>query len=374
MDSDPEPRREIREFLAHAPKPDGLRNYGPTPSAADVYPGRQWHRYLAQHGYTCLHWPLEYGGAEASVMFQAQFAEECAQAGVPRQIGIVGPDLVGPVLISYGSDQQKVTYLEPIRTAEHIWCQLFSEPGAGSDLAAVRTSAHQTASGWQVSGQKVWSSAAASADFGILLARSGSHKHRGLSMFIVPMNAPGITVRPIQQIDGESKFNEVFLDSVSLSDDSLVGAAGQGWEIALAVLGRERLTLGSQAVSMFQRHRHLVEVARERNKLDPVLMRTMTKLWARMWLLRFTWQRAAEAGDLSSPAFFVLKLITSETDRDLSDLVTDVLGIDACIDPSDNELVRQMLVGRAQTILGGTSEIQRNILGERVLRLPKEPQ
>jgi alkylation response protein AidB-like acyl-CoA dehydrogenase len=154
----------------------------------------------------------------------------------------------------------------------------------------------------------------------------------------------------------------------------LVGEVGQGWEIALAVLGRERLTLGSQAVTMFRRHSELVAAARERRTLDPVLKRTLTTLWARMWLLRFTWQRAAERGDSTSAEFSVLKLITSETDRDLGDLATQILGVDACADPSENEFVRQMLVGHAQTILGGTSEIQRNILGERVLRLPREPQ
>ncbi len=366
-------RREIRSFLQNAPKPDGLRNYGQTPTAADVEAGRQWNRYLAENGYTCLHWPRAYGGAEASVAFQALFAEECARAGVPRQVSIAGPDLVGPVLIKYGSNEQKATFLEAIRVGEHIWTQLFSEPGAGSDLAAVRTRAQKTPSGWRVDGQKVWSSAAASADYGILLARTGADKHRGLSMFIVPMHIPGVTVRPLRQIDGESKFNEVFLDHAELADDALIGEVGQGWPIALATLGRERLTLGSQAVALFRRHEQMVEAARDHDLLDPVLSRSMTKLWARIWLLRFTWERAVADGDLMSPAFSVLKLMTSEADRDLGDLATEVLGADACADPADDELVQHMLVGRAQTILGGTSEIQRNILGERVLGLPKEP-
>lgn len=366
-------RREIRAFLERAPKPDGLRNYGPTPTAADVGPGQLWHRYLAEHGYACLHWPREYGGGDASLAFQAVFAEECARAGVPRQVSIAGPDLVGPVLIKFGTEEQKATYLEPIRTGDHVWCQLFSEPGAGSDLAAVRTRAQKTSTGWRIDGQKVWSSAAASADYGILLARTDSDKHRGLSMFIVPMNRPGVTVRPLQQIDGESKFNEVFFDGVDLADDALIGQAGQGWTIALVTLGRERLALGSQAVAMFERHAQLVEAARSHNLLDGPLSRSLTKLWARIWLLRFTWQRAFEGGDLTSPEFSVLKLMTTETDRDLSELATDVLGTDACVDPADNDLVQHMLVGRAQTILGGTSEIQRNILGERILGLPKEP-
>jgi alkylation response protein AidB-like acyl-CoA dehydrogenase len=370
-------RAEFRAFLDSAPRPPGLRNYGPTPTAADVEPGRVWHRYLADHGYVCLHWPLEFGGAAASVVYQAVFAEECARAGVPRQLNITGADLVGPVLIKFGTAEQQKRYLEPIRLGDAVWTQLFSEPGAGSDLAGVRTRAERTESGWRIDGQKVWSSAAASADFGLLLARTGPDKHRDLSMFIVPMNTPGVTVLPLVQMDGESKFNEVFFDGAELTDDALVGEVGRGWTVAMVTLGRERLTLGTQAVAMFQLHEQMVAAARDRHRLDPVLTRSMTKLWSRMWLLRYTWQRAVELGDLTSPAFSVLKLMTSETDQELGDMATEVLGTDACVDPSGPgeaaALVHHMLVGRAQTILGGTSEIQRNILGERLLGLPKEP-
>ncbi|CDO31159.1 acyl-CoA dehydrogenase family protein [Mycolicibacterium porcinum] len=370
-------RAQIRQFLGNADKPKGLRNYGPTPTADDVEPGRQWHRHLADHGYTCLHWPLEFGGAAASVAYQAVFAEECARAGVPRQLNITGADLVGPVLIKFGSQDQKDRYLDGIRLGNDVWTQLFSEPGAGSDLAGVRTRAARTEIGWRVDGQKVWSSAAASADYGLLLARTGADKHHGLSMFIVPMDIPGVTVRPLTQMDGESKFNEVFLDNVELGNEALIGEVGQGWAVAMVTLGRERLTLGTQAVGMFKLHEQMVDAARDRGLLDPVLSRSMTRLWARMWLLRFTWQRAIDSGDLTSPAFSVLKLMTSETDRDLGDMATEVLGTDACTDPTSSgdaaDLVHHMLVGRAQTILGGTSEIQRNILGERVLGLPKEP-
>ncbi|CAN5424784.1 acyl-CoA dehydrogenase family protein [soil metagenome] len=370
-------RAEIRAFLQAAPRPDGLRNYGPTPTDADVGPGRSWHRYLADHGYACLHWPREYGGQDVPVSYQAIFAEECARAGVPRQLGITAIDLVGPVLIKFGSEQQKQRYLEPIRLGDDVWTQLFSEPGAGSDLAGVRTKAVQTDTGWRIDGQKVWSSAANSARYGLLLARTGPESHRGLSMFIVPMDAVGVAVRPLKQLDGESKFNEVFFDAVELGHDALIGEVGQGWSVAMVTLGRERLTLGSQAVGMFKLHEQMVTAARDRGLLDPVLSRDMTKLWARMWLLRFTWQRAIDDGDPSSSAFSVLKLMTSETDRDLGDMATEVLGTDAMTDPAAGteaaKLVHAMLVGRAQTILGGTSEIQRNILGERVLGLPKEP-
>ena len=371
-------RAHFRSFLENAPKPQGLRNYGPTPTAEDIEPGRAWHQYLAEHGFACLHWPTEYGGADASVAYQAVFAEECARAGVPRQLAITAIDLAGPILIKFGSDEQKSRHLEPIRIGDDVWTQLFSEPGAGSDLAGVRTKAEKTATGWRIVGQKVWSSAANSAKFGLLLARTGPEPHGGLSMFIVPMGTAGISVRPLRQMDGESKFNEVFFDGAELDDDALIGGVGDGWPIAMVTLGRERLTLGSQAVTMFRLHDRMVQAARDRDLLDPVLARSMTRLWARMWLLRYTWQRAIDEGDTASAAFSVLKLMTSETDRDLGDLATEVLGIDACVDPDEgseeSELVRAMLVGRAQTILGGTSEIQRNILGERVLGLPKEPQ
>jgi alkylation response protein AidB-like acyl-CoA dehydrogenase len=371
-----EVRSRCRSFLENAPRPNGLRNYGPTPTADDIAPGRAWHKHLAEHGYACLHWPAEYGGADASVAYQAIFAEECARVGVPRQLAITGIDLAGPILIKFGSKEQKSRYLEPIRLGDHVWTQLFSEPGAGSDLAGVRTKAEKTAAGWRISGQKVWSSAANSAQFGLLLARTGPEPHHGLSMFVVPMDTAGISVQPLQQMDGESKFNEVFFDGTELSDDALVGEPGQGWAIAMVTLGRERLTLGTQAVSMFKLHDRMVQAARDRDQLDAVLARSMTRLWARMWLLRYTWQRAIDDGDTASAAFSVLKLMTSETDQALGDLATEVLGTDACVDPSEgsgnSELVRAMLVGRAQTILGGTSEIQRNILGERVLGLPKE--
>lgn len=367
-----EVRESLRTFLAEAPRPEGLRNYGATPTTTDIDAARRWHRYLAEHDYTCLHWPEEYGGRDASVAFQAIFAEECAKAGVPRQLAITAPDLVGPVLIKYGTQAQKTRHLEPIRIGDHIWTQLFSEPDAGSDLAGVRTKAEKTESGWRVTGQKVWSSGAHVAEYGLLLARTGPGTHDGLSMFIVPMDATGVDIRPLVQIDAESKFNEVFLDDVELSDDALIGEVGRGWEVALLTLGRERLSLGTQAVGMFERHGALVKAAADHNRLDATTKRDLTKLWARIWLLRFTWERAIAGGNLNSPEFSVLKLMASETDRDLGDMATDVLGADACVSPEHEPLVHAMLVGRAQTILGGTSEIQRNILGERVLGLPKE--
>ena len=363
-------RAEVREWLATAPRPEGLYDYGGTPQVSDVPAGRQWHRQLHAAGYACLHWPVEHGGAAAPVVAQAIFAEEAARAGVPRQLNIVGPDLAGPVIMRYGTQTQQQRYLPGILRGDHLWCQLFSEPDAGSDLASLRTRARAEGDEWVIDGQKVWTSAAGAAEYGLLIARTGEERHAGLTAFVVDMSLPGITVRPLRQLDGESKFNEVFFDTVRLAGDSLLGEVGQGWPVATATLGQERLSLGAQAVGMFERLREVADAARERGRLTPALQDTVTALWSRIWLLRATWLRALSADtELSSSAFSVLKLVSSEIYRDLGDLATSALGVDALA--GEHPLVGRMLVGRAQTILGGTSEIQRTILAERVLGLPR---
>jgi alkylation response protein AidB-like acyl-CoA dehydrogenase len=367
-------RAEVRAWLETTPRPNGLRDYGPTPTAADVPAGREWQAALAAAGYACLHWPVRWGGRGAGVTEQAAFAEEAARAGVPRQLNIVGPDLVGPVLMAFGTPEQGEHYLPRIATGEDMWCQLFSETGAGSDLASVRTKAVRTGSGWRVDGQKVWTSGGDGAEFGLLLARSGGPGHSGLSVFVVPMMAAGVTVRPLDQMDGESKFNEVFLDGVELTPDALVGEEGHGWRVATATLGRERLSLGANAVGMFRALDDLVAAARDRDRYDAHLRAQVVELFIRTWTLRATWERAiAEGAEPGAASFSVLKLLTSETHRAIGDLGVEALGLDAVWSEDDEPLVHRMLVGHAQTILGGTSEIQRNILAERLLGMPREP-
>jgi alkylation response protein AidB-like acyl-CoA dehydrogenase len=366
-------RAEARAWLAAVDRPAGLRDYGATPTADDLSAGRAWQRLLADAGYACLHWPARWGGRDASVADQAAFAEEAARAGLPRQFSLISADLVGPVLMAYGSEVQQERHLPRIRTGEDIWCQLFSEPDAGSDLASVRTRAVRTESGgWRVDGQKVWTSGARSAEYGLLLARTGGPGHGGLSMFAVPMDVLGVTVRPLVQMDGESKFNEVFFEAAELPADALIGAEGEGWKVATLTLGRERLSLGANAVGMFRALDDVLAAARARGRLDDALRDDVTDLWIRVWLLRATWDRALQQGvEPGAPSFSVLKLLSSETHKAIGDLGTDALGPDAVWSERDEPLVQAMLVGHAQTILGGTSEIQRNILAERILGLPR---
>ena len=368
-------RSELREWLTQAPRPEGLHDYGPTPLDTEMVAARAWHAQLAAAGYACLRWPVEHGGRGASVAEQAIFAEETAYADVPRQLNIVGPDLVGPVLMRYGRPDQQERYLPRIVSGEDMWCQLFSEPDAGSDLAGVRTRARRTDSGWAVDGQKVWTSGGASAEFGILLARTGGPGHGGLSAFVVPMRAAGGAVRAVVQIDGESKFNEVYLTDVRLDDDALIGDEGQGWAVAMTTLGNERLSLGANAVGMFRALGDMAAAAGERGRLGAAQQASLTDLWVRTWILRTTWERAiAEGAEPGDASFSVLKVMASETYRDIGNAGVEMLGLDALVSEDHEPLVQRMLVGHAQTLLGGTSEIQRNILAERLLGLPREPQ
>lgn len=367
-------RRAVRAWLETVRKPDGLRDFGATPAAEDIPAAREWQRLLAECGYACIHWPSRHGGRDATSLEQAIFAEECARAGVPRQINIVGPDLVGPVIIQFGTDEQRERYLGPILRGDELWCQLFSEPEAGSDLASLRTRAVRQGDGWQVDGQKIWTSAADGSDLGLLIARTGGPGHRGLTAFVVDMTLPGIDIRPLAQMDGESKFNEVFLTSVRLPDSAMLGRLGGGWHVATATLGQERLSLGAGAVAMFDSLGEILLAARSRGALDDLMLDRLSRLWTRVWLLRTTWQRATAGNvDLASSTFSVLKLMSSEVRREIGDLGFEALGPEGLVDPFESQLVKGMLTGHAQTILGGTSEIQRNILAERVLGLPKEP-
>ena len=364
-------RDELLAWLAAVERPPGLHDYGPTPTPEDVAAGRAWQLLLAEAGYACLHWPVEHGGRAATVQEQAVFAEEMARARLPRQLNIIGPDLVGPVLMRFGTARQKERFLPRIRTGADLWCQLFSEPDAGSDLASVHTCATRTVAGWVVTGQKVWTSAGTSADFGLMLARSGAGRS-GLSAFIVNMRSAGVHPRPLLQMDGDRKFSEVFLDDVLLDADAIVGSPGEGWKVATATLGRERLSLGAGCVGLFAAVEDLGAAVDEADESNAAVRESLAGLWLRVWLLRATWLRALATGDnTDSAAFSVLKLMSSTLQRDIGEFGLSVLGNELMTAGLDHKLVHRLLISPAQTLLGGTTEIQRNILAQRVLGLPR---
>ncbi|MFI6812095.1 acyl-CoA dehydrogenase family protein [Nonomuraea sp. NPDC050328] len=327
---------------------------------------RAWERALGKAGWTCLAWPEAYGGRAASLADQIAFHEEYARAGAPARVGHIGETLLGPTLLEHGTDAQRRRFLPPIQRGEELWCQGYSEPDAGSDLAAVRTRAELRGGEWVVHGQKVWTSLAHVADWIFVLCRTepGSQRHRGLSYLLVPLDQPGVRVRPIVQLTGDSEFNEVFFDGARTDAELIVGAPGAGWRIAMATLGHERgvSTLGQQLG--FQReYDRVVEAARRSGVLDdPVFRDALVRSWIELRLMRHR-----------SPGSPTAKLYWSEWHRRLGELAQQAQGLDGLIaaDGELNDLQRLYLFSRADTIYAGSSEIQRNLIAERVLGLPR---
>lgn len=347
---------------------------------------RRWQTLLHAQGYAGLSWPREYGGAGAGVMLQAIFAEECDRAGAPDRLNLLGEGLVGPTLIDHGSEAQKQRHLHAILSGQQLWCQLFSEPGAGSDLAALRTRAVRDGDGWRIDGQKVWSSRAQIADFGILLARTGpGERHRGISFFLLDMRQSGVRVRPLRHMLGGSEFNEVFLDDVRLDDEAVVGTVGDGWRVAMATLGYERVALATGRVNIQRAIDDLiarVRVARDAAGrplgADPTLRQKVAELFVRTSLQRLTGKRilsAMAAGQPPGPEASTAKLFTTALVEDLADCALGTFGLAGQEEPDDAEpsgrWLRLAYQARGTSIAGGSTFIQRNIVAERVLGLPR---
>jgi alkylation response protein AidB-like acyl-CoA dehydrogenase len=378
-------RAELRVWLAANRPPDP----GEHASLADeVAFLRSWQRKLAAAGWVGIHWPRAYGGRGASVVESYLFQEEMAAVRAPEIIGRIGVNLVGPTLIAHGNEAQKRRFLPTIMPADEIWCQLFSEPGAGSDLTGLRTKAERRGDGWVVNGQKVWTSYAQFARWGILLARTdpSAPKAKGISFFVCDMQAPGVTVRPLRQMTGGEDFNEVFLDDVFVPGEHLVGAEHDGWRIANTTLTHERGTSPRQLVINRMLLDDLLRLAREgvhgrapaagdasiRQRIAQHRIEVeITKL--NNWR---TLSRIARQQPLG-PEASIVKLFWSEMSQRIHDTLMDVLGPDAlCWQPGPRaieggRLVRSFLYYRSASIFAGTSEIQRNILAERVLGLPR---
>jgi alkylation response protein AidB-like acyl-CoA dehydrogenase len=356
---------------------------GPGDEHALLEERRAWERRLGESGWTCIGWPVEYGGRGVSLSQQVLFHEEYARAGGPGRLGHIGEGLLGPTLIAFGSEAQKRRFLPPIVRGEEFWCQGYSEPNAGSDLANVQTRARLEGEHWVIDGQKVWTSWAEWSDWCFALCRSDpdAPKHRGLSYLLVPMRQPGVAVRPIVQITGDSEFSEVFFDGARTAAENVVGRPGDGWKVAMGTLAFERgaSTLGQQL--LFQNELEQIVAAARRNgaSRDPLLRQRIAQAWIGLQIQRYNALRTLsrpERAELSREAM-ITKIFWATWHRELGKLAMDVLGAESEIAEGApyelTRLQRLFLFSRADTIYAGSNEIQRNLIAQRALGLPREP-
>ncbi|MGW0566781.1 acyl-CoA dehydrogenase family protein [Streptomyces tauricus] len=347
---------------------------------------RGWERTLGGGGWIGIGWGVEgYGNRAVGIGRQVVWAEEYARARAPARSGHIGEKLLAPTLIAHGSEEQKARFLPPIASGDELWCQGYSEPGAGSDLAGIRTEAVREADGYRISGQKIWTSLAHEADWCFVLARTeaGSRRHRGLSFLLVPMDQPGrIDVRPIRQMTGTSEFNEVFFDGAHAHADHLVGGEGNGWQVAMSLLGFERgVSTLAQQVGFAQELAQVVDAAVASGAADdPVVRDLLVRQWAELRTMRWNALRTlGSSADRGAPS--VAKLMWGRWHQRLGELAMRVRGAGAAVGPGDwsagapyelDALQHLFLFSRADTIYGGSDEIQRTIIAERVLGLPRE--
>jgi alkylation response protein AidB-like acyl-CoA dehydrogenase len=373
--SDERFRSEVRSWLSANLPPSLAGAGGPGREHELVEERLSWERTLGAAGWIGLGWPAEDGGRGLPWRQQAIFYEEYARAGAPGRVGHIGEQLLGPTLLMYGSPEQKQRFLPGILAGTTMWCQGYSEPDAGSDLAGLRTRAALGEDGrWHIHGQKVWTSLAHVADWCFVLARTSadSSRHHGLSCLLVPMDQPGITVRPIVQLTGTSEFNEVFFDDAVCSAEDVAGEVGDGWRVALGTLGVERgVSTFGQQLGFARELSAVVEAARSSGAVaDPSVADRLADAWIELQVLRFT----AEAAFADGGSPNIVKLLWASWHQRLGELAVDVLGPDATVcgpsyDLSDEQ--RLFLFTRADTIYGGSNEIQRNIVAERGLGLPR---
>ncbi len=337
---------------------------------------REWQKTLHDAGYAGLSWPEEFGGKGATLIEQAIFSEELARAQAPAPANVLGLVMGGPVVIAHGTDDQKNRYLEPILSGEEIWCQGFSEPESGSDLASLKTKAVKSNGSWKVTGQKVWTTYAHEAKFCMLLARTDQDapKHKGITYFILDMEQDAVEVRPLRQITGQAEFNEIFLEEAEIPDENVVGEPGGGWQVAITTLMFERAGLGAAAAMSVRRDlESLVELIDERGLGDdPIIRQRIAKLSIGIEALRLGALRSLTATmktGIPGPEGSLSKWQWAEYNQALTELAADVLG-DEALDPS-SEWSYRLLRSRANSIEGGTTDVLKNIVAERVLGLPK---
>ena len=337
---------------------------------------RDYQRQMAADGWAAVHWPVEYGGRGATLTQSAIFFEELSRAGAPLPANVLGLLLAGPTIMVWGTPEQKERYLHPILTAEEVWCQGFSEPEAGSDLASLKTRAVRDGDDWVVTGQKVWTSGAQWAKWCMLVARTDTEapKHKGLTYFLMDMEQDAVQVRPLRQITGEAEFNELFIEEARIPDANVLGGVGNGWKVALTTLMNERAGLGfSLQVRLRQMLDRLVAEADRRGLLeDPLVADRLGDLHLRTETLRLTAYRgltAIEKYGQPGPEGSLLKWIWSDTNQQLTQLAADIVGPEALA--AGGSWSYELLRARGNSIEGGTTEILKNIIAERVLGLPK---
>jgi alkylation response protein AidB-like acyl-CoA dehydrogenase len=364
-------RDELRAwFAAHHP--------GPEPAGDDAAHAwrREFQGRMADDGLAAPGWPVEFGGRGATLTESAIFFEELGRSGAPLPANVLGLLLAGPTIMTWGTAEQKERYLAPILTAEEIWCQGFSEPDAGSDLAAVKTRGVRDGEEWVITGQKVWTSGAQYSKWCMLVARTDpdAPKHKGLTYFLMDMEQPGVQVLPLRQITGDPEFNELFIDGARIPDANVLGGEGNGWKVALTTLMNERAGLGFLLqVRLRQTLDRLIEHAAARGLLDdPVVADRLGELHLKTEVLRLTAYRgltAIEKYGQPGPEGSLLKWMWSDTNQQVTQLAVDVLGPSAL--RAGDDWAYELLRARGNSIEGGTTEVLKNIIAERVLGLPK---
>jgi alkylation response protein AidB-like acyl-CoA dehydrogenase len=358
-------QREVREWLA-----ENLEDTSKRGRLA----GREWQRRLAEGGWGAPAWPVEHGGRGAGPFENHLIGQELSRAGAPGSIAVIGTGWAGPAIIAHSSEEQKQRFLPPILNGDEIWCQLFSEPDAGSDLAALRTQAERTDGGWKVKGQKIWTSYAKESDYGILLARTDpdSRRQDGITCFAFPMRqaAGRLEIRPIKQMDGRATFNEVFFNGADVPADHVIGEVGGGWAVAITTLMNERTNLSTGMGTLWgdgPTLADLLSLAR-RSDLTPMQRQQVADLHILSEAIRLTAYRMLST---SGVAASVTKLASDRWGQRVNELAVELLGMDGLV-MDDRGWQRAFLFAPALTIGGGTTEVQKNILAQRVLGLPRD--
>jgi alkylation response protein AidB-like acyl-CoA dehydrogenase len=344
---------------------------------------KEWEQHLGEHGWSCIGWPSKWGGRDATLAEQVIFAEEYARARVPGRVNHIGVELAGPTILTFGTEEQKQRFLPGIAAGKTIFCQGFSEPNAGSDLASVRTKARLDGDEWVVEGQKIWTSLAQISDWIFVVTRSeeGSKGPKGLTFLMMEIDQPGIEIRPIEQINGDAEFNETFFDGARCPSDSFIGEVGDGWRVAMGLLSFERgvSTLGQQMAFRNELDEIIAAAKANGSATDPLIRQRIAKAEIGLRLMRYGALRMLSNTDHSKVdgAALTYKIQWATWRRSLGELAMDVLGQAGEVTESSEyewaTLPNLFLYSRADTIYGGTNQIQRNLIAERGLGMPREP-